>query len=106
VDGAYGGAGLFAPSVRALFAGLEQADSFVVDPPKWLSAPYDCAALLYANPALARPVHRQEAIEAALTLARQAAGEIGTRGYLELVAEPELSVVPVELIRQILDRMA
>jgi aromatic-L-amino-acid decarboxylase len=32
VDGAYGGAGLFAPSVRAKYAGVEHADSFVVDP--------------------------------------------------------------------------
>ena len=40
VDGAYGGAGLFAPSVRDRYAGLEHADSFVVDPHKWLFAPY------------------------------------------------------------------
>ena len=39
VDGAYGGAGLAAPSVRALFDGIEHADSFIVDPHKWLFAP-------------------------------------------------------------------
>ena len=61
VDGAYGGAGLFAPSVRDRYAGIENADSFVVDPHKWLFAPYDCAALLYRDPALARSVHRQDA---------------------------------------------
>jgi len=61
VDGAYGGAGLFAPSVRRAFDGVEHADSFVLDPHKWLFAPYDCAALLYRDPALARSVHRQEA---------------------------------------------
>ena len=139
VDGAYGGAGLFAPSVRAAYAGLEHADSFVVDPHKWLFAPYDCAALLYADPALARSVHRQDAgyldvihdqpaewnptdyahhltrrargmplwfslcvhgvsayadaIEAALELARQTAVQIRSRDYLELIREPDLSVV-------------
>jgi aromatic-L-amino-acid decarboxylase len=61
VDGAYGGAGLFAPSVRASYAGIEHADSFVVDPHKWLFAPFDCAALIYRDPALARSVHTQEA---------------------------------------------
>jgi glutamate/tyrosine decarboxylase-like PLP-dependent enzyme len=61
VDGAYGGAGLFAPSVRAAYDGIEHADSFVVDPHKWLFAPFDCAALLYRDPALARSVHKQDA---------------------------------------------
>jgi glutamate/tyrosine decarboxylase-like PLP-dependent enzyme len=139
VDGAYGGAGLFAPSVRDRYAGLEHADSFVVDPHKWLFAPYDCAALLYREPALARSVHRQDAsyldviheqpaewnptdyayhltrrarglplwfslavhgtaaytaaIEAAIALARAAAAEIRNRPYLELICEPDLSVV-------------
>ncbi|HEY1642755.1 MAG TPA: pyridoxal-dependent decarboxylase [Streptosporangiaceae bacterium] len=139
VDGAYGGAGLFAPSVRDRYAGLEHADSFVVDPHKWLFAPYDCAALLYREPALARSVHRQDAsyldviheqpaewnptdyayhltrrarglplwfslavhgtaaytaaIEAAIALARAAADEIRSRPDLELICEPDLSVV-------------
>ena len=139
VDGAYGGAGLFAPSVRAAYDGIEHADSFVVDPHKWLFAPFDCAALLYRDPALARSVHRQDAsyldvihdrpgewnptdyayhltrrarglplwfslsvygvraytdaIEAAISLARQAAAEITARDYLELIREPELGVV-------------
>ena len=139
VDGAYGGAGLFAPSVRRAYDGIEHCDSFVVDPHKWLFAPYDCAALLYRDPAVARSVHRQdasyldvihdnpaewnptdyayhltrrarglalwfslavhgvsaytEAIEAAIGLARQAAADIRARRYLELVREPELSVV-------------
>jgi glutamate/tyrosine decarboxylase-like PLP-dependent enzyme len=61
VDGAYGGAGLFAPSVRDRYAGIELADSFVVDPHKWLFAPYDCAALLYREPRLAKAVHTQDA---------------------------------------------
>ncbi len=61
VDGAYGGAGLFAPSVRDRYAGIEHADSFIVDPHKWLFAPFDCAALLYRNPPVARSVHKQDA---------------------------------------------
>ena len=61
VDGAYGGAGLFAPSVRSAYEGIEHADSFVVDPHKWLFAPFDCAALLYRNPSIARSVHKQDA---------------------------------------------
>jgi aromatic-L-amino-acid decarboxylase len=61
VDGAYGGAALFAPSVRDRFAGVERADSFVVDPHKWLFAPFDCAALIYRHPQLARAVHTQDA---------------------------------------------
>ncbi|MGH6655613.1 MAG: pyridoxal phosphate-dependent decarboxylase family protein [Actinocrinis sp.] len=61
VDGAYGGAGLFAPSVRAKYDGIEHADSFVVDPHKWLFAPFDCAAVLYKHPHLAKAVHTQDA---------------------------------------------
>lgn len=61
VDGAYGGAGLAAPSVRHLYDGIERADSFIVDPHKWLFAPYDSCALLYRNPELARATHSQHA---------------------------------------------
>jgi glutamate/tyrosine decarboxylase-like PLP-dependent enzyme len=61
IDGAYGGAAVFAPSVRARFAGIERADSLVVDPHKWLFTPFDCAALLYRDPALAKSVHAQHA---------------------------------------------
>ena len=61
VDGAYGGAGLAAPSARARFAGIERADSFIVDPHKWLFAPYDCCALLYRDPSVARAAHAQRA---------------------------------------------
>ncbi|MGB9375077.1 MAG: pyridoxal-dependent decarboxylase [Jiangellales bacterium] len=61
VDGAYGGAALAAPSVRHLFRGIERADSFIVDPHKWLFAPFDSCALLYREPALARAAHTQSA---------------------------------------------
>jgi len=61
VDGAYGGAALAAPSVRDKFVGVELADSFIVDPHKWLFSPFDCCALIYRNPALARAAHTQRA---------------------------------------------
>jgi len=61
VDGAYGGAGLAAPSVRHLYAGVEQADSFIVDPHKWLFAPFDSCALIYRDPVQARAAHTQHA---------------------------------------------
>jgi glutamate/tyrosine decarboxylase-like PLP-dependent enzyme len=62
IDGAYGGAAaLFAPSLRPSFAGFERADSFIVDPHKWLFAPFDCAALVYRRPNLAKAVHTQDA---------------------------------------------
>jgi aromatic-L-amino-acid/L-tryptophan decarboxylase len=61
VDGAYGGGALFAPSARPRLDGLERADSFVVDPHKWLYAPFDCAALIYRHPNLAKGVHTQDA---------------------------------------------
>ena len=140
VDAAYGGAALFAPSVRDRFAGVERADSFVVDPHKWLFAPFDCAALIYRHPQLARAVHTQDAsyldvlhteapdewnpsdyayhltrrarglalwfslavngtdlyrdaVEAALDLARQTAARIESSPDLELLRQPELSVV-------------
>jgi len=75
VDAAYGGAALFAPSARARFAGIGQADSFVVDPHKWLFAPFDCAALLYRDPRLAKAVHTQDA--AYLDVIHRPAGATG-----------------------------
>lgn len=138
IDGAYGGAALLAPSVRERFRGIERADSFIVDPHKWLFAPFDACALIYRDPAIARAAHRQdasyldslnvgsdwnpsdyahhltrrarglplwfslatygtdayrEAVERVLTVTREAAREIQQRAELELLMEPELSVV-------------
>ena len=59
VDGAYGGAALAAPSVADRFVGIEHADSFVVDPHKWLFAPFDCCALLYREPEHGANAHSQ-----------------------------------------------
>ena len=61
VDGAYGLAALCAPSVRKDFDGIENADSFIVDPHKWLFAPFDACALIYRNPKLAKRAHLQKA---------------------------------------------
>jgi len=61
VDGAYGLAALCAPSVRSKFNGVENADSLIVDPHKWLFAPFDACALIYRAPELARDVHTQHA---------------------------------------------
>jgi glutamate/tyrosine decarboxylase-like PLP-dependent enzyme len=138
VDGAYGGAGLAAPSIRHRYKGIELADSFIVDPHKWLFAPFDCCALLYREPALARAAHTQkasyldvlteapewnptdyavgltrrarglpfwfslathgtraytQAVERTLEVTRFAEAEIRRRDYLEVVREPDLSVI-------------
>jgi L-2,4-diaminobutyrate decarboxylase len=137
VDGAYGLAALCAPSVRKLFDGVEAADSFIVDPHKWLFAPYDACALVYRNPELAKQVHSQhasyldtlkdenwspsdyaihltrrtrglpfwfslaahgtdayaEAMEQTLIVAQQAADLVRNHPNLELLCEPELSIV-------------
>ena len=61
VDGAYGGAALASDQTHGLFDGLELADSFIVDPHKWLFAPFDCCALLYRDPDRARDAHMQSA---------------------------------------------
>jgi glutamate/tyrosine decarboxylase-like PLP-dependent enzyme len=138
VDGAYGGAAMAAPTTRHLFDGIEQADSFVVDPHKWFFAPFDCAALVYREPEKARAAHVQhagyleplrtgedwspsdyalhltrrarglpfwfslasygtrayaEAIERTLQVARYATARVREMPELELIAEPDLSVV-------------
>ena len=137
VDGAYGLAALCAPSVRHMFDGIEAADSFIVDPHKWLFAPYDACALVYRNPDLAKQVHSQhasyldtlkdanwspsdyaihltrrtrglpfwfslaahgtdayaEAMEQTLIVAQQAAQLVRKHPNLELLFEPELSIV-------------
>ena len=137
VDGAYGLAALCAPSVRHMFDGIEAADSFIVDPHKWLFAPYDACALVYRNPELAKQAHSQhasyldtlkdenwspsdyaihltrrtrglpfwfslaahgtdayaEAMEQSLTVAQQAAQLVRNHPNLELLCEPELSIV-------------
>ncbi len=52
VDAAYGGAMALLPEARALFAGVEEADSFVMNPHKWLFTPMDCSVLWTRHPAV------------------------------------------------------
>lgn len=142
VDGAYGAAALCAPSARHLFVGIERCDSLIVDPHKWLFAPYDCCALIYRDPAHARLAHTQhaeyldvlqqdeprdeawnpsdlahhlsrrtrglpfwfslamhgteayaDAMEETLRVSREIAEEIDASEHLELLMNPELSIV-------------
>jgi glutamate/tyrosine decarboxylase-like PLP-dependent enzyme len=59
VDGAYGVAAVMVTELKPLFAGIENADSFIVDPHKWLFAPFDACALVYRNPHLAKETFSQ-----------------------------------------------
>ena len=137
VDGAYGLAALASPKTRPLFRGVEREDSLIVDPHKWLFAPFDACALIYRNPEIARAAHTQEAgyleplangewnpsdyaiqltrrtrglpfwfslathgtkryaeaMDKTMALARDAADLIKAQPNLELITEPELSIV-------------
>ena len=141
IDGAYGLAGVLSKKYQNLFDGSELADSFIVDPHKWLFAPYDACALIYRNPLIAKATHTQhgeyletltesglwnpsdysfgltrrtrglplwfslathgiqkyrEAIEHNIDVAHEVAAVIKTMDHVELVREPELSVVVFE----------
>lgn len=52
VDAAYGGAAAVAPEHRAILDGVELADSFVVNPHKWLLTNFDCSAYYVRDPDL------------------------------------------------------
>ena len=53
VDGAYGGFSALAPSARAFFDRIGEADSVALDPHKWLYLPVGCGCVLYRDPASA-----------------------------------------------------
>jgi len=59
IDGAYGLAGILDENSKKLFKGSKYADSFIVDPHKWLFTPFDCCALVYRKPKLASAAHTQ-----------------------------------------------
>ena len=141
IDGAYGLAGVLSTKYKHLFDGSELADSFIVDPHKWLFAPYDACALVYKNPEIARATHTQhgeylealnesglwnpadyafgltrrtrglplwfslathgiekyrQAIENNIDVAHKIAEVIRSMDHVELVRDPELSVVVFE----------
>ncbi len=54
VDAAYAGVLALLPERRALFAGVDRADSFVVNPHKWLFTPMDCSVLWTRRPEVLR----------------------------------------------------
>ena len=121
-----------------MFAGIDQADSLTIDPHKWLFAPYDCAAILYREPQLAKRTFTQhaeylevltdtddwspsdyaphltrrarglptwfslavhgtdayrDAVDSTIATTEAATALIRSLDHLELVTEPELSVV-------------
>ncbi|MBD3766217.1 MAG: aspartate aminotransferase family protein [Rhodobacterales bacterium] len=51
VDAAWAGSAMICPEFRALWAGVEGADSVVINPHKWLGAQFDCAVQFLADPA-------------------------------------------------------
>lgn len=54
VDASYAGTAGILPEMRHILAGCERADSFVVNPHKWLFTPMDCSALYTTRPDLLR----------------------------------------------------
>jgi glutamate/tyrosine decarboxylase-like PLP-dependent enzyme len=46
VDGAYGAFGVLDPAISARYRGMDQADSLVLDPHKWLGVPVDAGCAL------------------------------------------------------------
>ncbi len=50
VDGAYGIPAAVVPSLKSLFAGVEEADSIALDPHKWLYSPLEAGCILVKNP--------------------------------------------------------
>jgi glutamate/tyrosine decarboxylase-like PLP-dependent enzyme len=57
VDAAYGGCFLLLDEQRPRFAGIERADSVVIDPHKGLFVPYGSGAVLVRDPEVLRPSH-------------------------------------------------
>ncbi len=50
VDGSYGGIAAVVPELRPVLAGVDRADSLVVNPHKWLFTPIDCSAFYCRRP--------------------------------------------------------
>jgi aromatic-L-amino-acid decarboxylase len=50
VDAAMAGSAMILPECRALWSGIEQADSIVINPHKWLGAAFDCTVYFVGDP--------------------------------------------------------
>ena len=50
VDAAWAGSAMICPEFRALWAGIEGADSIVFDPHKWLGGQFDCSVQFLRDP--------------------------------------------------------
>lgn len=50
VDAAWSGSAMICPEFRALWQGVDAADSIVFNPHKWLGAQFDCAVQFLADP--------------------------------------------------------
>ncbi|WP_417481827.1 pyridoxal phosphate-dependent decarboxylase family protein [Maricaulis sp.] len=50
VDAAWAGSAMICPELRAVWAGVEGADSIVFNPHKWLGAQFDCSIQFLADP--------------------------------------------------------
>ncbi|WP_181702269.1 pyridoxal phosphate-dependent decarboxylase family protein [Chthonobacter albigriseus] len=51
VDAAWAGSAMICPEFRAWWAGIDGADSIVMNPHKWLGAPFECSAHFVREPA-------------------------------------------------------
>jgi aromatic-L-amino-acid/L-tryptophan decarboxylase len=51
VDAAWAGSAMICPEFRALWAGVDGADSIVFNPHKWLGVQFDCSVQFLADPA-------------------------------------------------------
>lgn len=152
VDGAYGGFFLLTEEGRRRMAGIERADSIVLDPHKGLFLPYGTGALLVKNGKTLKHAHALSAdympsmqedpdlvdfnmlspelsrdfrglrvwlplkmhgigpfrtnLEEKLELARHAARELSQMPGIEILAEPQLSILAFRLARAGLDAPA
>jgi aromatic-L-amino-acid decarboxylase len=88
-DGAYGAAALFSPRACTALHGLARADSFSLDPHKWLFQPFDCALLLVRDPRwLKHAFHVREDEAEYLQDARGEEGEVNLWDYSPELTRP------------------
>ncbi len=91
VDGAYGGAVVLSAKYREVLAGLDAADSFVVDPHKWVFCPYDSSLLVYRD---ANEVHRKLQV---FTQSDEKDAEYLDFGFRHTITTDGLNQMPAEM---------